>query len=566
MSRKRTTTRCGPISATEFLRLCNSLYSSLSAIRQRIAWVSAIHAEIPQEAELKVADQALSTLLSDPALAGLIDQYLTSPEIDLLQRRQLERLCLLKAENPVGATAIIERRNAAEAHQTATLNRFQFELGGQQVTAASLLRTLQDSDDLNARLAAWNALMTIGVALGPGLVQLRDLRNGVARAAGYPSYWALQAADYGMSADGLLILLQEMLDALKPLSDRLRQTARDRLRERFGQDPGATIPVHWFTDQWGQAWGRIAGAGLNLDSELAVRGVAWIADAAAQFWTSIGFPKLPDRFWHCSDIYPVPPGKTQQKMAGASTWHIDLDHDVRALWNLQPDLMSFGTAHHELGHAHYYYAYSKPSVPPLLRRGLNRAMHEAVGDLARMACLQPRYLKSLGLIPADTFLDRADLLLKEALELAVPLFNWSAGTVAHFEYDIYHADLPADCWQERWWDYSRRFQGIAPPGPRPTGSCDAATKRHLTTTPCYYYNYALSTVIKYQLYEHICLKIVDQDPLDSNFFGEKQVGAFLMALMELGSTQPWPQAFQRLFGEGLSVAPMQRRFASIMQV
>ena len=45
----------------------------------------------------------------------------------------------------------------------------------------------------------------------------------------------------------------------------------------------------------------------------------------------------------------------------------------------------FETAHHELGHAHYYLAYSNSDVPPVLREGLNRAFHEAIGHLIGMA-------------------------------------------------------------------------------------------------------------------------------------------------------------------------------------
>jgi peptidyl-dipeptidase A len=59
----------------------------------------------------------------------------------------------------------------------------------------------------------------------------------------------------------------------------------------------------------------------------------------------------------------------------------------------------FGTAHHELGHIYYYLAYARPEVPYLLRTGANRAFHEAVGELARLASQQPPYLSAWAWCP-----------------------------------------------------------------------------------------------------------------------------------------------------------------------
>jgi len=47
------------------------------------------------------------------------------------------------------------------------------------------------------------------------------------------------------------------------------------------------------------------------------------------------------------------------------------------------------------GHIYYYLSYATPEVPYLLRAGANRAFHEAVGDLARLASEQIPYLRKL---------------------------------------------------------------------------------------------------------------------------------------------------------------------------
>ena len=80
-----------------------------------------------------------------------------------------------------------------------------------------------------------------------------------------------------------------------------------------------------------------------------------------------------------------------------------------------------------------------------------------------------------------------------------------------FERDLYEADLPAAEWQGRWWQYVERYQGVAPPAPRPGDLCDACTKTQLHDDPARYYDYAMATLIKFQLHDHICRKLLHQD-------------------------------------------------------
>ncbi len=51
---------------------------------------------------------------------------------------------------------------------------------------------LDQSTDLAERRKVWEASKESGPALKPGLVKLRDLRNGVAKELGHKDYFALQ--------------------------------------------------------------------------------------------------------------------------------------------------------------------------------------------------------------------------------------------------------------------------------------------------------------------------------------------------------------------------------------
>jgi hypothetical protein len=96
--------------------------------------------------------------------------------------------------------ALVAARVAAETQQASIMNSFPFKLRGKPITANEIDDLLQSSTDLAERRAVWEASKESGPALKPGLVKLRDLRNGVARELGHADYFALQMAAYGMTA------------------------------------------------------------------------------------------------------------------------------------------------------------------------------------------------------------------------------------------------------------------------------------------------------------------------------------------------------------------------------
>jgi len=195
-------------------------------------------------------------------------------------------------------------------------------------------------------------------------------------------------------------------------------------------------------------------------------------------------------------------------------------------------------------------------VPFLLREGANRAFHEAMGELAKLASEQPPYLVKVGVMPAGKEPSPVGWLLQSALGNAVVFTAFSAGTMSHFERDLYENELPANQWQLRWWDYVAQYQGVIAPGPRPEGACDACTKTHLIDDPASYYDYALATLIKFQRHDHICTKILKQDPHACNYFGSKEVGDFLRGILSLGATRDWRAVIKDATGEPISPRAM----------
>jgi peptidyl-dipeptidase A len=186
-------------------------------------------------------------------------------------------------------------------------------------------------------------------------------------------------------------------------------------------------------------------------------------------------------------------------------------------------------------------------VPYLLRVGANRAFHEAVGELARLASEQIPYLNKLGLIRTGQEPEASAALLQSALG-SIVFLPFAAGTMTHFEYDLYERDLPVAEWQDRWWQYAATYQGVAPPGRRAPDLCDACTKTHINDDPAQYYDYAIATLIKFQLHDHICRKIVKQDPRTCDYSGSEPAGRFLRDILKLGATHDWRQLMRETTG------------------
>jgi peptidyl-dipeptidase A len=428
------------------------------------------------------------------------------------------------------------------------------------VSANDIDEVLRSSRDLSIRLRYWEASKETGPALKAGLAELQALRNRVARHFGFSSFHALQVADYGMTPKEMSAMMDGFLRDIAPLYAGLHCWAKHELANRYEEPvPERLIPAHWLGNRWAQNWTGLV-EGVDLDPYFKNKTPEWIVQQAEAFYVSMGFPALPENFWKRSDLYPVPADGPRKKNTHASAWHVDIDQEVRSLMSVENNTYWFGTSHHELGHIYYFLAYSRPEIPVLLREGANRAFHEGIGELITIASMQVPYLRKTGLLPADARIDQQKWLLNEALDETVAFLPWSAGVMHAFERDLYETDLSSAAWNRRWWEYVERFQGVAPPSERGEQFCDACTKTHVNDDPAQYYDYAIATVVKYQLHDHICRKILNQDPHSCDYSGSREVGAFLKKLLSPGSSRDWRALLKELTGEELSTRPMMEYF------
>ena len=160
--------------------------------------------------------------------------------------------------------------------------------------------------------------------------------------------------------------------------------------------------------------------------------------------------------------------------------------------------------------------------------------------------------------------DQTQWLLNAALQQIV-FIPWSAGVMAAWERDFYEGNLSTHELNHRWWQYVAKYQGIAPPEPRGEQFCDAATKTHINDNPALYYQYAIAFAIKYQLHRHIATKLLHEAPQNCNFYGNKEVGAFLYNLMKAGATRDWRELIREATGEELSAKAMLEYYSPLIK-
>ena len=530
-------------------------YQQLSYEAQLADWQSQTHiveGDTTNAARTKAAKEKLAQFSGAVDNIEKIRGYLKQRDrLTPLEARQLEVMLFNAGDNPGTVPDLVKQRIAAETEQTEKLYGFNFTLAGKPITPNDIDNLLRTSTNLAQRQAVWEASKQVGPALKPGLLKLRDLRNGVVQALGYKDYFDYQVSAYGMTSDEMLALMDTLNVQLRPLYQELHTWTRYELAKRYHAPVPDLIPAHWLTNRWAQDWSDLVSVkGLDVDAALRKHDAEWVVKQGEQFYVSLGFPQLPASFWEKSSLYPVAAEAGYKKNTHATAWHMDLDGDVRSLMSVEPNREWWETVHHELGHIYYYVSYSRPEVPYVLRSGANPAYHEGMGTLIGLASLQRRALVDRGLIDGRTKVDSMQKLLQEALNYVV-FIPWAAGTMPRWEHAFYAGRLPADSLNARWWALAGRYQGIAPPTPRGEEFADAITKTHINDNPAFYYSYAVAQALLFQLHDHIAREILKQDPHDTDYFGHKGVGDFLRTIMAPGASRPWREVLKESTGRTL---------------
>jgi peptidyl-dipeptidase A len=93
-----------------------------------------------------------------------------------------------------------------------------------------------------------------------------------------------------------------------------------------------------------------------------------------------------------------------------------------------------------------------------------------------------------------------------------------------------------------------KYQGVAAPVERTEASFDPGAKYHVPANVSYT-RYFLARILQFQFQRALCDIAGHEGPLhECSIYGSKEAGARLNAMLEAGSSQPWPETLEKLTG------------------
>jgi peptidyl-dipeptidase A len=421
-----------------------------------------------------------------------------------------------------------------------------------------LSHLLAESRNPDSLLDAWAGWQAVGAPMRDRYARFVTFANAGARHMGFADAGAMWRAGYDMPPDSFVAVVDKLWQEVRPLYVQLHAYVRRRLVERYGATlvpPNGMLPVHLLGNMWGQDWSNIAdialpavapgvGGSVDLTAILKARNTTPVDmfRMGERFYTSLGFDSLPATFWERS-LFVRP--RDRDVVCHASAWYIDDLSDLRVKMCTEPTEDAFHTIHHELGHDFYFRSYK--NQPFLYQNGANDGFHEAIGDAIALS-ITPRYLVQIGLLdsvpaPAGDTLQ----LLRRALDHVA--FLPFGITIDKWRWEVFAGKVtPAD-YTKRWWELRGLYGGVMPPSARAATDFDPGAKYHVPgNVP--YMRYFLAQVLEFQFYRSLCHAASYTGPLyRCSYYGSKEAGGRLAAMLQLGASRPWPDALQALTGQ-----------------
>jgi peptidyl-dipeptidase A len=432
-------------------------------------------------------------------------------------------------------------------------------LDGKEISGSDIEAAMGDLKHTPAQFAEmWTSWHDkVGAPMKDDYAKLVGIANAGAKELGFADTGAMWRSGYDMPPEEFAKVTEKIWQDMKPLYVALHTYVRWKLNEKYGdavQAKTGPIRADLLGNMWAQEWGNIyplvapAGTGdlgYDIGDLLTAQGKAPLdmVKAGENFYSSLGLAPLPETFWKRSQFLKP---ADREVVCHASAWDVDNKDDIRIKMCIKVNGDDFITIHHELGHNYYQRAYNKQ--PFLYLNGANDGFHEAIGDFVALS-ITPQYLVDIGLLDKAK-VPAADkdigLLLRQAMDKVA--FLPFGLLVDRWRWGVFDGSIqPAD-YNKKWTELRTQYQGIVPPGARPANAFDAGAKFHIPgNTP--YTRYFLARVLQFQFYQAACKQAGWKGPLHRcSFYGNKEVGAKLNAMLEMGASKPWPDALQAFTG------------------
>jgi peptidyl-dipeptidase A len=117
-----------------------------------------------------------------------------------------------------------------------------------------------------------------------------------------------------------------------------------------------------------------------------------------------------------------------------------------------------------------------------------------------------------------------------------------------WRWDVFSGKIAPDHYQAAWDKRRLDYQGIEPPVARDETRFDPGAKYHIPASVPYT-RYFLARLLQFQFYKAACEQSGWTGPLHRcSFYGNKEVGARLNTMLEMGMSKPWPDALEAFTG------------------
>lgn len=427
---------------------------------------------------------------------------------------------------------------------------------GTKLSLGDMTSKMATSRDYDELLEMWEGWREISPSMKPLYERQAELANEGANGLGYEDLGAMWRSNYDMPAADFAVELDRLWGQVKPLYDDLHCYVRSELGEKYGEDKvpqDKPIPAHLLGNMWAQSWGNIydlvapdnADPGYDVTQQLLAHDYDEIkmVEGAETFFTSLGFDPLPETFWTRS-LFTKP--EDRDVICHASAWDLDAKDDLRIKMCIQKTGEEFSVIHHELGHNFYQRAYK--DQPVFFQNSANDGFHEAIGDTIALS-VTPKYLKEIGLI--DTIPDESKdlgLLMKKALDKVA--FIPFGLLVDQWRWKVYSGEITPENYNTAWWELREKYQGVAAPIERSAEAFDPGAKYHVPGgVP--YSRYFLAHIQQFEFHRALCEISGNTESIHRcSIYNNKDAGQALNTMLEMGSSQPWQEAYKVLTGSG----------------
>lgn len=402
---------------------------------------------------------------------------------------------------------------------------------------------------------AWAGWHATAKPIRKDYVRFVELANEGAREEGFKDLAEQWQAGYDMSPAEFDAETERLWGQVQPLYKQLHCYVRGKLNAKYGDTvvpKNGMIPAHLLGNMWAQSWGNLypvvepyKGVGsLDVTGALVKQKYDAIkmAKTAEDFYTSLGFPKLPDSFWKQSMLTKP---RDRNVVCHASAWDMDTKGDVRIKMCIEPNEEDLTTIHHELGHVYYFMMYNP--LPFIFQNGAHDGFHEAIGDTITLS-MTPAHMAKIGLVPAPKVDPKATINAQMKMALEKIAFLPFGKMIDQWRWKVFSGEIaPAD-YNAGWWKLREKYQGISPPLARSEDDFDPGAKYHVAgNTP--YTRYFLSFIVQFQFHKALCEAAGFKGPLNEcDIYGNKAAGEKYMAMLKDGASKPWQQTLEKLTG------------------